>query len=47
MIKREHFIMALTEKPNGLLGAIDLNPFGDNFDKKGEGSWLFNPEEVR
>lgn len=50
IIKREHFIMALTEKGGGLLGAvgdIDVNPFGDSFNKKGEASWLFNPEEIR
>jgi len=49
-ITREHFIMALTEKGGGMLGAmgdIDVNPFGDGFDKKGEGAWLFNPEEIR
>ena len=50
IIKREHFIQALTEKAGGLLGAIgdvDLNPFGDTFEKKGEGAWMFNPEEIR
>jgi len=50
IIKREHFIMALTEKGGGLLGGlgdIDVNPFGDGFNKKGEGAWLFNPEEIR
>lgn len=50
IIKREHFIMALTEKGSGMLGAlgdIDVNPFGDGFNKKGEGAWLFNPEEIR
>ena len=29
------------------MGDIDVNPFGDGFDKKGEGAWLFNPEEIR
>ena len=50
IIKREHFIMALTEKGSGMMGAlgdIDVNPFGDGFNKKGEGAWLFNPEEIR
>ena len=42
--------MALTEKGGGMLGVvgdINLNPFGDGFNKKGEGAWLFNPEEIR